>query len=267
LIGKDYQAQIITTSNGRILTGIVRAETGDAITLVTANETVTLPKGEIDTRELSPKSMMPDDQLKPFSEHEVRSLVAYLASPSQTQISATTDNVTGFFNGRDLAGWTGDEKLWSVEQGEIVGKTAGLGRNEFLVSDLVLADFRLSMQVKLVNNAGNSGVQFRSQPLPDGSVKGYQADIGVGWWGKLYEEHGRGLLWPKSGEEHLKPGEWNHYEIVAEGSRIRTYLNGQLCVDLDDPPGAKRGIVAFQLHSGGATEVRYKDFKVELLTK
>ena len=48
---------------------------------------------------------------------------------------------------------------------------------------------------KLTPNAGNSGVQFRGQNLPHGEVKGYQADIGKGWWGKLYEEHGRALLW------------------------------------------------------------------------
>ena len=118
--------------------------------------------------------------------------------------------------------------------------------------------------VKLVPNEGNSGIQFRSEPLPRGEVKGYQADVGVGWWGKLYEEHGRELLWKESGEAHVKKGEWNRYEIIAVGSRIRTYINCQLCVDLDDPPGAKRGIVAFQLHSGGAFEVRYRDLKLEL---
>ncbi len=62
-------------------------------------------------------------------------------------------------------------------------------------------------------------MQFRSQPL-DGfeEVQGYQADIGAGWWGKLYEENGRDLLWDKSGEQHLKPGDWNHYEIEAEAA-------------------------------------------------
>ena len=48
--------------------------------------------------------------------------------------------------------------------------------------------------VKLVENQGNSGIQFRSEALPDGEMRGYQADIGVGWWGKLYEENRRGLL-------------------------------------------------------------------------
>ena len=95
-------------------------------------------------------------------------------------------------------------------------------------------------------------------------MKGYQADVGPGWWGKLYEENGRGLLWPKSGEEHVRPGEWNTYEIVAVGHSIRTRINGKPCVDLDDPAGAPRGVFAFQLHSGGATEVRFKDIRLEL---
>ena len=51
---------------------------------------------------------------------------------------------------------------------------------------------------------------------------------------------------------HVKKGEWNHYEIEADGSHIRTWINGQLCVDLDDPDGKRRGIFALQLHSGGA---------------
>ena len=141
---------------------------------------------------------------------------------------------------------------------------AGLARNEFLRSTLVASDFRLTVEVKLVKNEGNSGIQFRSQALPDGEMKGDQADIGAGWWGKLYEENGRGLLWPKSGEAHVKLGDWNTYEVVADGTKIRTSINGKPCVNLDDPAGARSGIFAFQLHSGGATEVRYRNIRLEL---
>jgi hypothetical protein len=207
---------------------------------------------------------MPDDLLKPLSDGDVRALAAYLASASQTPLLATADTVKNFFSGNDLAGWQGDPQLWSVEDGELVGRSKGLDRNEFLKSELLLGDFRLKLEVKLVGNQGNSGVQFRSQVLPNGEVKGYQADIGAGWWGKLYEEHGRALLWDKSGESFVKPGEWNVYEIEAVGSRIRTWINGQACVDLDDPAGARRGIVALQLHSGGPTEVRFRKFEIEL---
>ena len=138
-----------------------------------------------------------------------------------------------------------------------------MNHNEFLRSELAAADFRLRLKVKLVDNAGNSGVQFRSEAGPNGEIAGYQADIGVGWWGKLYEENGRGLLWDRSGEAFVKPNDWNDYEIVAIGGRIRTCINGKLCVDLNDPGGAKRGIFAIQLHAGGPTEVRIRDVRLE----
>jgi len=266
LVGKDYQTTILTTTDGRVLTGIVRGEDNDAVTLVTANETIVVPKGEIDERLLSPKSMMPDDLWKPLSDHEVRSLVAYLASPEQVPALLTSENAQNFFNGRDLTGWQGDDKLWTVDNGELVGKTAGLARNEFLRSDITADDFRLSLDVKLVDNRGNSGIQFRSEALPDGEMRGYQADIGVGWWGKLYEENRRGLLVDKSGEKFVKPGEWNHYEISAAGNHIRTWINGELCADFHDTSGVPRGIFALQLHSGGATEVRFKNLRLELTT-
>ena len=170
-------------------------------------------------------------------------------------------------NGVDLTGWNGDTSLWSVEKGEIVGKTSGLKHNAFLISSLSVEDFRLTVEVKLIANQGNSGIQFHSMTLPDGEMKGDQADVGTGWWGKLYEENGRGLLWDKSGEKHVRPGEWNTYEIVALGPVVRTWINGKLCVDLNDPVGAKRGIFGFQLHSGDATEVRFKDLRLELNPK
>ncbi|WP_422926268.1 PVC-type heme-binding CxxCH protein [Singulisphaera sp. PoT] len=266
LIGKDYLAQIVSTTDGRVLTGILKNEDRDSITLVSANDVLTIPKAEIEERKQSDKSMMPDDLVTPLSNHEFRSLVTYMASSNQVPLLATAENQAGFFNGRDLTGWIGDAKLWSVENGVIVGKTKGLDHNEFLRSDMSVGDFRLTLDVKLVANEGNSGIQFRSEATPEG-IKGYQADVGAGWWGKLYEEEGRGLLWDKSGEEFIKLNDWNHYEIVAVGDRVRTYLNGHPCVVVDDPAGSKRGIFAFQLHAGGATEVRYKDIRLELNPK
>jgi putative membrane-bound dehydrogenase-like protein len=83
LIGKDYLANVIALADGRVLTGIIRAEDKDTITLVTANETIVVPKSEIEERRMSEQSMMPDDLWTPLSEQEIRALVAYLASPGQ----------------------------------------------------------------------------------------------------------------------------------------------------------------------------------------
>ena len=268
VIPNDYKATVIELKNGRTITGIVRGETPNAVTVVTANETLTVPVKEIDTRKVSDVSMMPDDLLKPLSDTEVRALVAYLRNPSQTQILATADNAKDFFNSKDLTGWDGDPKLWSVQDGEIVGNSPGIKKNDFLKSQMVAEDFKLTLKLKLVPNKENSGVQFRSEALPDGEMKGPQADVGLGWWGKLYEESGRGVLSDnKAGEKVVKVDDWNEYVIIAEGSRVKTYLNGELCVDVDDPKISRRGIFGLQIHSGGPMEVRFKDIKLEVLPR
>lgn len=263
VMAKEYRPTVVATEDGRVVTGLIKAEDDKSLTLQTADALVIIPKDEIEERIMSEKSMMPDDQLKQFSELEVRSLFSYLQGKQQTPMLATPENVASIFNGQDLTGWSGREGLWSVENGELVGRTDGLRRNEWIVSDLSTGDFKLTLEVKLVDNAGNSGIQFRSRAV-DGEVSGYQADVGKGWWGKLYEEHGRALLWDKSGEAHVKPGDWNTYEIVAKGHHIRTFINGQPCVDIEDPQGSLRGIIALQLHSGGKTEVRFRNLRLEL---
>jgi putative heme-binding domain-containing protein len=265
VIPKDYAATFFLLKDGRSLTGIVKERNAKTLILITATETMTLAVDDIEAEKPSDVSLMPEDQLKPFSEHEVRSLFAYLQSPVQVPILATEENAKEFFNGKDLTLWDGEPSLWRVENGEIVGSSPAIKKNEFLKSQMTLQNFRLTLKVKLVPNKENSGVQFRSEVLPNGDVKGYQADIGQGWWGKLYEEHGRELLVKKDQDQHVKVDDWNDYEIIAVGDHIKTILNGHLCVDFIDPPGAKRGIVALQIHSGGKIEVRFKDIKLEVL--
>ncbi|QDU29944.1 FG-GAP repeat protein [Anatilimnocola aggregata] len=267
VMAKEYQPTVLLLSNGRVVTGILKEENDATVTVQLPTELLTIAKSEIEERKISANSMMPDDLLRPLSQHESRSLVAYLASSGQVPQLANNDTAGSIFNGKDLSGWiSGDMSLWSVEDGEIVGRTTGLKRNHWLTSQYSLRDFRFSVDVKLARNEGNSGIQFRSEPIANGEVKGYQADIGAGWWGKLYEEHGRALLWKESGEKHVKLGDWNKYEILAVGSRVQTWINGQKCVDLDDPTGSRQGVIALQLHSGGATEVRYKNFQVSIPT-
>ncbi len=267
VIPKEYAATLLELNDGRLVTGIIKSETPATITVATATETLTLPQADIASKKMSDKSMMPDDLVSQLKEPELRALIAYLQSPGQTSLRATAENAKDLFNGKDLTGWNGDSKLWRVENGEIVGQTTGLKRNEFLRSHMVANDFRLSVQVKLVPDKENSGIQFRSEALPGGEVKGPQADVGAGWWGKLYEEHGRGLLWKKPGDPFIKKDQWNAYVIEAQGSHVRTFINGQLCVDLDDPMIARGGLFAFQLHSGGPLEVRFKEIRLEVTGK
>ena len=170
----------------------------------------------------------------------------------------------GFFNGKNLDRWQGNHKYWSVKDGMILGTSEEyIPGNEFLWSDEKVGDFYLSFKVKLTPNSGNSGVQFRSRPGKGGFAIGYQADIGKGSWGCLYEEHGRAYLdWPSVGEEQVKPDAWNEYEILAVGHRIWTAINGVISVAIDDPKGALSGQISLQLHAGPPMELLFADLKL-----
>lgn len=179
------------------------------------------------------------------------------AEPAKPQEEKT------FFNGKDLTGWTGTEPWWSVKDGAIVGHADNVPHNEFIWSNVEVKDFHLVLDVKLEPNEGNGGIQFRSQKQPPHEAKGYQADMGKGWWGKLYHESGRGILDTHDrGEKALKPGEWNRYEILAVGHRIWTAINGKLAVSYYDPHGELSGYIAFQMHSGGPLKAGYKPVKL-----
>jgi len=268
VIPNDYLAWNIDTKDDRTITGVMKEQNDVAITVATANETLTIPRNEIATLHQSKLSMMPEGLLTPLGDQEVRDLIIYLRQPTQVPFAATPDTVTLFFNGKDLANWDGNSDVWRVENGEIVGESkTGLKHNEFLKSQFVLTDFRLVLEMKLTPNSANSGIQFRSEPFEAYEMKGCQADAGAGWWGKLYEENGRTLIWSRPGDQFVKTNDWNTYEIVAVGSKIRTALNGHVCVDLDDPLVARRGIIGLQVHSGGPAEVRFRNIQLELNPK
>src|SRR5262249_20154613 len=83
VVAKDYQVTLIETKDGRVLNGIIKQENAAGVTLQTATETLVIPKGDIDTREIKPISLMPDGLLNNMNAEEVRDLIAYLASSKQ----------------------------------------------------------------------------------------------------------------------------------------------------------------------------------------
>lgn len=175
------------------------------------------------------------------------------------------------FNGQDLTGWTGDPKLWSVENGEIVGRGENLPHNVFLTYDKPYSDFVLRYSVRLINH--NSGVQFRSQRFPEFVVKGYQADIADRWYGSLYEEGlGRGVLadgFTGKGEKVARLDGWNDMAVKAVGSRMIIKLNGLTTVDFTETDASRprSGVIALQLHAGPPMEVRFRDIRIRPLAE
>ncbi len=181
-----------------------------------------------------------------------------------------TAGFTPLFNGKDLAGWEGDSSLWSARDGMLVGDSPGIKQNNFLATDATYGDFILKFSVRLANDTGNSGVQFRSVRVPGHEMSGYQADIGPGYWASLYDESRRNrVLAPASPKamEALHKGDWNHYVIRAMGGRITLSLNGVPSVTYDekDDAIARQGRIAVQIHAGGPMKVEFKDIYIQPL--
>lgn len=191
--------------------------------------------------------------------------------------SVRADDEAGFeklFDGKTFEGWEGNLQVFRIEDGAIVGGSlkGPVARNEFLCTRASYGDFELRLKFKLVGKGANAGVQLRSQRIPGHhEVRGYQADLGDGWWGALYDESRRNkILAPAQAEavkQALKPDDWNDYRIVCQGRRIRLFINGRQTVDYTEPDASieQQGILGVQIHGGGPSEAWYKDVRIKKL--
>jgi hypothetical protein len=183
------------------------------------------------------------------------------------------------FDGKTFAGWDGDTKgTWRVEGGCLVGGALSRKqpRNEFLATKKEYGDFVLRLKFKLLGDPRkafvNSGVQIRSQRVKDShEMVGYQADLGDGFWGSIYDESRRNRVLAaadqKAMRKALKTGGWNEYVIRAEGRRMRTWLNGVPGADYTEPDEKipQVGRIGLQIHGGGPAEVWFKDLAIQEL--
>lgn len=202
-------------------------------------------------------------------------LVALLAVPAFAEPPTRS-----LFDGESLDGWevrSEEAEMWKIVDGAI---TAGslydkVPHNSFVSSRDSFHNFDLRLKVRLLGTEGfvNSGIQIRSVRLPNNhEMFGYQVDVGKGWWGKLYDESRRRKVIGESADAEavnkaIKDQKWNEFRILAEGPRIRTWINGVPALDFteteDDIP--LDGHIGLQVHGGGKTVVQFKDVTIKEL--
>jgi hypothetical protein len=195
---------------------------------------------------------------------------------------AQAEEFTPLFNGENFDGWeqAGGEAKYRIEDGVIIGESVANTPNSFLCTQKLYGDFVLEYDYKC-DSLLNSGVQFRSnvyaietsvsgmskkKMIPAGRVHGYQIEIDPNkpdrmWSAGIYDEGRRGWLYPgarggdaeaftKQGQSVFKPGQWNSVRVECNGTRIRTWLNGELRSDFEDDMTPK-GLIALQVHGVG----------------
>jgi len=215
--------------------------------------------------------------------------------PAASAMVGSRANAEGFvplFNGRNLQGWSGDSKYWSVKDGAITGVTDGsLEMNRFLTwKGSTIRNFDLHVKVK-VSPGGNSGIQYRGTSRPDlglDVVTGYQCDVVAStpaYNGMLYEEKGRRIL-SHVGEKviidetgqpwivdsmpvkEFAAGEWHDYRVEVRGNHHRHWIDGHPTADLidfDETGRSLEGVLAVQVHVGPAMEIQYRNFRIKHL--
>lgn len=204
-------------------------------------------------------------------------VLCILASPAGTadQPEARQKRL---FDGKTFRGWEGDTtSTWRIEDGALVGGSlqTTVPHNEFLSTTASYNDYILKLKFKLLGDEGfvNSGVQFHSQRISDPpyEMRGYQADLGDGFWAGLYDESRRNKVLASADtaliSKILRRKEWNDYEVRTKGRHIQIFLNGRKTVDYteEDESIPQQGLIALQIHGGGKAEVHFKDIMLRKL--
>ncbi len=184
------------------------------------------------------------------------------------------------FDGETLAGWEtleSDRKWWTVADGCLRGGSLeeDVPHNTFLATRVPYQNFDLRLSIRLEGFGGlvNSGIQIRSTRVEGSSeMSGYQVDAGEGWWGKLYDESRRNRVIAEPVDAAALAAAvvsdgWNDYRILAEGPRIRSWINGVAALDYTEVDGGipLDGYIGIQTHSGGRVRVEVRDVTLEEL--
>lgn len=229
-----------------------------------------------------------------------------LAAEQPPPVAAPAEPVgmRSLFNGKDLTGWDGDPRFWSVKDGAIHGQTTAetpAKGNTFLIwKGQPFGDFDLRLSFRCSTD-NNSGIQYRSRHVTAGNpanawvVRGYQHEVRneaklPNVAGFIYDEGGkRGrmclvgeqavwedgkkqvtatLITQEEFSDLFKLNDWNEVVIIARGDRLQHFLNGRLIVDFrdKDPEAARReGILALQLHAGKPMWTEFKSVRLKEL--
>lgn len=177
------------------------------------------------------------------------------------------------FNGKDLDGWEGNPKLWSVKDGVIVGKnTEPVKVSTYLVTKQKFSDFWLKSKVKLVDGGPkdmHSGITLWGRLAPEKgdpyTYMGHLVMFPTGWG--MYDLHRRNGLKVDGGpaKKAGKQKDWNDLDIIAQGNRVRVLVNDILVVDWRDPNPEliQEGPIGLQLHSNSVPqEIHFKDLVI-----
>ncbi|HXY38627.1 MAG TPA: family 16 glycoside hydrolase [Vicinamibacteria bacterium] len=163
------------------------------------------------------------------------------------------EGFVALFNGRDLAGWTGNLDGYTAEGGAIVVHPERAGGNLYTAKEYT--NFVLRFDFKLTP-AANNGIGVRAPLEGDAAYVGMELQVledgsPVYWGLQPYQYHGSiyGVVPARRGV--LRPtGEWNSEEVTVRGRRVSVVVNGATVVDADIDAASAGGTMDHREHPG-----------------
>ncbi|MCP4644277.1 MAG: DUF1080 domain-containing protein [bacterium] len=139
------------------------------------------------------------------------------------------------FNGADLDGWwiRGSNKTTAflVRDGKLV--VTGEEGGDWIFTDREYENFVLRYEYCCVDGEGNSGVAIRATKNNNPAFSGMEIQVLRPGWETDWQRAGSLYSTVPPAVEADKPmGEWNTVEILCDGARIRTTMNGQELYDV-----------------------------------
>ena len=286
-VREGYQEFVVETKDRDVISGILKAETDDELTLHdSAGVLHRIKKSQVTKRRTSAVSLMPEGLAGGLSLGEFADLIAFLES-AKAPVNTPPAGFVTLFNGKDLTGWkTPGEtaKHWVVKDGVLEHD----GVADDLWTEKEFGDFVLKLEwrfpgtpqwadhpvidrdgneVKDANGkvvtqrvleAGDSGVFLRGfrkaqanlfcYPVGSGEVWEYRTDE------KMPAEVRKGVT-PKV-QADRPPGEWNAMTITMRGEKLTVELNGVEVISEARLPGVPaKGAIGFQ-HEHGVIQFR-----------
>ena len=162
------------------------------------------------------------------------------------------------FDGNSLDGWVPrSDAEWAVEDGTITAVPES-GRG-LLATTAAYDNFHLHVDF-WIDDMANSGVFIRC-PAEGAITQGNAFEINI------YDPH---TTWPTGSINEIAKiqttprtvGQWNTFEIVADGDHLLVKLNGETTVDARSTRHA-RGPIALQYNAAG--RVKFRNVKIKPL--